>query len=91
MVYAMNAGLFDGGAYYLSTKLGLPIRSVFRGQIRPERSVIRFEQNFKEVSAVPGGGVAVISDSDVFWGGAHVVRTENISVVIDKQEWSRLK
>jgi 3-hydroxymyristoyl/3-hydroxydecanoyl-(acyl carrier protein) dehydratase len=82
LIFSLNAGLFDGGAFHLSNSLELHIKSVFRRSVRPEKSVIRFDQNFKEVSRGADGSVTVVADCDVFWKGIHVVRTEDVSLVI---------
>jgi 3-hydroxymyristoyl/3-hydroxydecanoyl-(acyl carrier protein) dehydratase len=82
LLFAMNAGYIADGKYHVSCKRDLMIKSVFRGQITPAASTIRFEQNIKEITETDGV-VVIVSDSDAYWQGKHVVRTENLSIEIE--------
>jgi len=84
LVFALNAGYIGDGNYILRCKNGLLIKSVFRGQVRRVESVLRFEQHFKEITETDTG-VIIVSDSNVFWQGSHISRTENLSLVIEQR------
>jgi len=83
LLFALNAGCFqDEGKYYLSCKHGLPVTSLFRGEIKPAASTIRFVQHIKDITEIDGR-ILIISDSDAYWQGKHVARTMNISLSIE--------
>ncbi|MDR0468405.1 MAG: hypothetical protein LBH09_00340, partial [Peptococcaceae bacterium] len=60
-----------------------PIASRFRGEVKKVKSVIRIVQHFKEIIETDSD-VTIVTDSDVYWQGKHVARTENIAFVIEE-------
>jgi 3-hydroxymyristoyl/3-hydroxydecanoyl-(acyl carrier protein) dehydratase len=84
VIFAISAGYIqEDKNYYLTCLKEMPIKASFRGQVRPVESLIRFEQHFKLIEE-SDGKVVLISDCDVFWQDIHVVRTEDISLVIEE-------
>jgi 3-hydroxymyristoyl/3-hydroxydecanoyl-(acyl carrier protein) dehydratase len=83
LLFALNAGYLSQGSYTLGSKKGLPIISIFRGQVRPVASVIRFEVQIKEIIE-SDRQVVIVSDCDVYWQSSHVMRTENASLIIEE-------
>jgi|GEM_PF-2551094 len=83
LLFALNTGFAVAGEkYVLSCDPKRPIKSIFRGQVRPIKSTIRFVQTFKEIVKIPKG-VIIVSDCDIFWQGSNVARTEDLSLVIE--------
>ena len=83
-MYAMRAGyLKRDRKYYLLNNRNVVLKSSFRGEVKPEKSVIRFIQQFRQVT-VTGNKVVILSDLDVYWKGKHVSRTENCCLDIEE-------
>jgi 3-hydroxymyristoyl/3-hydroxydecanoyl-(acyl carrier protein) dehydratase len=81
ILYALNGGYIGDGKYHLGCELEKPIKYLFRGQVKPVPSTIRYEQHLKDIRKTENG-VVLVSDCEVFWQENCVVRLENMSLVI---------
>jgi 3-hydroxymyristoyl/3-hydroxydecanoyl-(acyl carrier protein) dehydratase len=84
LLFAKNAGYFGNGKYILGSDIGEPSGSMFREQVRPVASVIRFCVHVKKIEEATDKRVIIVSDCDTYWQGAQVMRTENLSLVIEE-------
>ena len=85
MIYVLNAGYaIPGNNYVLSFEQETPIKSIFRGQVKPIKSVIRFVQHIKKITETPKG-VIMLSNCDVYWQNNIVARVENLSVILEER------
>ena len=76
-MYALAQGYMKPDKkYYLLNNRNIVLSSSFRGEVKPQKSVVRFVQQFREVT-VSQDSVVIMSDLDVYWQGKHVSRTEN--------------
>jgi len=83
-MYAVTAGyMVPDRKYYLLNNRNVVLKSSFRGEVKPVKSVVRYIQQFKEVT-VKDNKVIILSDLDVYWQGKHVSRTENCCLDIEE-------
>jgi 3-hydroxymyristoyl/3-hydroxydecanoyl-(acyl carrier protein) dehydratase len=83
-LFAVNAGFLDlNGEYFHPCKTEHTVKSVFRGEIKPMASTIKFVQQFKEITET-NNRINIISDCDVYWQGKHVSRIEGSCMVIEE-------
>jgi 3-hydroxymyristoyl/3-hydroxydecanoyl-(acyl carrier protein) dehydratase len=85
ILFALSAGYIGDKSCYIGGYGALPVRTIFRGQVRRMESTIRFEQNFKRVAKIDGKTV-ILSDCDAYWQGVHIFRMEDISMSIDARD-----
>ncbi|MDR3120360.1 MAG: hypothetical protein LBU58_03355, partial [Clostridiales bacterium] len=86
VLFAINAGYVrEDKNYLLSYLKDLPVKSSYRGQIRPVESLIRYEQHFKAIEESEGR-LLLISDYEVFWQGVCVARIEDISLIFEEMD-----
>ena len=83
-MYAVHRGfLKPDKKYYLLNNRNVVLKSSFRGEVKPVKSVVRYVQQFREVT-VKDNKVVILSDLDVYWQGRHVSRTENCCLDIEE-------
>ena len=83
-MYALTAGYMKlDRKYYLLNNRNAVLKSSFRGEVKPQKSVVRYVQQFRDVK-VTGNKVVILSDLDVYWQGKHVSRTENCCLDIEE-------
>lgn len=58
------------------------IKSAFRGQIRPVKSVITYKMNFREF-ITEDNRFTFTYDADIFWQGKNVCRVENLTISLE--------
>jgi acyl transferase domain-containing protein/3-hydroxymyristoyl/3-hydroxydecanoyl-(acyl carrier protein) dehydratase len=83
-LFAIYTGYIKGDRkYFLPSNKRAPIKSTFRGEIKPVASTIRFIQHIKEITETDNE-VFLAADCDVYWQGKHVARMEDYCLIIEE-------
>ena len=83
ILFALNAGYVDYGKYRLSSSLDKVFKCIFRGQVKPITSTIRYVQQLKEITKTDSG-VILVSDFEVFWQGYLVSKGSDFTLVVEE-------
>ena len=85
VIFAISAGYIRDKKVRLGFVNDAPVKISFRGQVMPEPSVLRYNWHVKSLRSRQGRTV-LVSDCDVHWKDAHVVRIEDLTMVIEEVE-----
>ncbi|MDR0469136.1 MAG: hypothetical protein LBH09_04100, partial [Peptococcaceae bacterium] len=81
--FAIHAGYFDDGKFWIYCVNGLAVKTSFLGPVRRVKSTLQYKWHIKSLRESENK-VTIISDFDVFCQGGYVCNMDDISLIIER-------